>query len=221
MSGIAVAKLGGSHAFSDTLPAWLAALEGCAGKLVLVCGGGPFADAVRAAQPRMGFDDAAADAMALLAMEQYAVALAATGRRFVVAGSRAAIRTALRAGKVPIWAPRRMVTTARRVPASIPPSWEVTSDSLAAWLAGELAAQRLFLIKRVVVADPCPTAEALVEAGMVDRAFPRFLAASGAQAFLLGPSDLQGFPLALAAGTTIGRPIGLVATPAPIHHGGA
>ncbi|MBV9052148.1 MAG: hypothetical protein JO196_07095, partial [Hyphomicrobiales bacterium] len=87
MRELSVVKLGGSLAFADLLPTWLSAIEAGAGNTVLVVGGGPFADVVRLAQPRMGFDDRAADAMALLAMEQYAIAVAALSRNFLVAGS--------------------------------------------------------------------------------------------------------------------------------------
>ena len=67
--------------------------------MVLVPGGGPFADAVRAAQPRMGFDDRAAHAMALLAMEQYGCALANLAQGLSLAASVAAIRRVLRGGR--------------------------------------------------------------------------------------------------------------------------
>jgi dihydroneopterin aldolase len=53
-SGPTVLKLGGSYAFSPFLKNWIDAIADCAGCVVLVPGGGPFADAVRAAQPRNG-----------------------------------------------------------------------------------------------------------------------------------------------------------------------
>src|SRR4051812_7801139 len=71
-----VLKLGGSLASSGGLTACLAALGRLRGEIVVVPGGGVFADAVRAAQPRFGFSDRAAHRMAILAMEQYAVMLA-------------------------------------------------------------------------------------------------------------------------------------------------
>ena len=216
MSGVTIVKLGGSYALADVLRAWLAAITAGAGKTVLVCGGGPFADAVRAAQPLMGFDDRAADTMALLAMEQYAIGIAALGRLFTVADSRAGIQAALCAGQVPIWAPRRMVGETRDIPAS----WDVTSDSLAAWLSGVLGARRLLLIKRLDMPAGQITAEGLAQSGMVDKAFPSFLGMSAVPGFLLGPRE-QGFlAQALRGGTGIGRPIGLVAAAAPIHHTG-
>src|SRR5262245_48515417 len=99
---LTVVKLGGSYAYSSDLPGWLQTIAGSAGTIVLVPGGGPFADVVRAAQPRMGFDDMAAHHMALLAMEQYGRALVALNASLVLAHSIAAIRRACRGGKIPV-----------------------------------------------------------------------------------------------------------------------
>src|SRR6266571_3508838 len=140
-----IVKIGGSHAFSAHLKDWLGAMSTCAGHVVVVPGGGPFADAVRAAQPRMGFDDRAAHHMGLLAMEQYGCALASLGAGLTLARSAAAIRRALRDQRVPVWSPLPMALRAHDVPWS----WDVTSDSLAAWLAGRLGAKRVVLVKHV------------------------------------------------------------------------
>jgi 5-(aminomethyl)-3-furanmethanol phosphate kinase len=203
MPAIIVVKLGGSFALAAQLRAWLEAIEAGAGHVVVVCGGGPFADAVRAAQKRMGLDEKAADTMALLAMEQYAIAIAALNRRFVVADSRLGIQAALRAEQVPVWAPRRMLRTAPDIPAS----WDVTSDSLSAWLAGRLGARRLLLIKRGRQATGNLTAQALSRDRVVDAAFPRFLAASGVPCSLLGPRQRRPLAEALRRGTVIGRAV--------------
>ena len=109
-SGPTVLKLGGSYAFSPFLKNWIDAVKDCAGCVVLVPGGGPFADAVRAAQPRMGFDDRAAHEMAVLAMDQYGRALTSLGAGLTAAPSLAAIRRVLRKGGVPVWSPTRMVS---------------------------------------------------------------------------------------------------------------
>ena len=133
-----VVKLGGSHAFSEHLAGWVEAIADCAGHVIVVPGGGPFADAVRDAQPKIGFDDAAAHHMALLAMEQYGCALASLNGAFVLANSANAMERALDARQVPVWMPSRMALAA----ADIPASWEITSDSLAAWLAGHAPPRR-------------------------------------------------------------------------------
>jgi 5-(aminomethyl)-3-furanmethanol phosphate kinase len=189
--GITVVKLGGSLAASADLRAWLDAIASCAGHVVIVPGGGPFADAVRVAQSKMRFDDHAAHRMAVLAMEQFGCALASLHERFKIAASVAAIHRVLRAREVPVWAPAKMVFGAT----GIPESWDVTSDSLAAWLAGKIDAQRVMLVKKVAIGKEPVSLEDLVSRGVVDRAFPWFLRESGAVAGILGAAD----PFALAA----------------------
>lgn len=180
---LTVIKLGGSHAFAPHLQDWIEAIARQAGRIVVVPGGGPFADAVRAAQPRMGFDDGAAHRMALLAMEQYGCALASGRKQFSLADSRAAIDRALELKQVPVWLPTRMVLAA-----DIPASWEVTSDSLAAWLAAKLGARGLLLIKHADAGIGAARVRDLVTRGIVDPAFPRFLRTE-TPAFMLGPHD--------------------------------
>src|SRR5215469_6485309 len=101
--GLTVIKIGGSCAGQLDLRRWTGAVAACAGRIVVVPGGGPFADAVRAAQPMMGFDDAAAHHMALLGMEQFGRALASFDARLMPVDSIAAVRRVLRDRKVPIW----------------------------------------------------------------------------------------------------------------------
>jgi len=182
MGALTVIKLGGSHAFAPHLRSWLDAIASRAGSIVLVPGGGPFADAVRDAQPRIGFDDGAAHRMALLAMEQFGCALASLNERFALAESHAEIEAALAARRVPVWLPTRMALAAR----DIPWSWDVTSDSLAAWLAEELGASAVILVKHKRV---CMSAKELASGGIVDPAFPQFVARTGAAITVLGAED--------------------------------
>ena len=120
-----------------------------AGWLCRPCRRGTGRRALRRCGPRrpaqMGFDDHAAHHMALLAMDQYGCALASRRAGLTVAPSLAAIRRVLRKGGVPVWSPTRMVLERNDVPAS----WDVTADSLAAWVAGKLAAGRILLVKQI------------------------------------------------------------------------
>ena len=199
--GLTVIKVGGSCAASLDLRRWTGAVAACAGRVVIVPGGGPFADAVRAAQPVMGFDDVAAHHMALLAMEQFGRALASFDARFSPADSIEELRRGLRDDKVPVWLPTRMTLAAAEVPAS----WDVTSDSLAAWLAGRLGARRLVLMKQID--PPRDSADRLAAQGIVDQAFPGFLAASGVPALILGPADHMAVAATLCDDPQIGTPI--------------
>ena len=101
-------------------------------------GGGPFADAVRTAQASMGYDDHAAHAMALMAMAQFGSALQNLNPALRLTASRSTILRAIKDGKVPVWSPEPMARAA-----ALPETWDLTSDSLAAWLAGILGADRL------------------------------------------------------------------------------
>lgn len=170
-----VVKLGGSYAASAQLGPWLAAITAGAGRVVLVPGGGPFADAVRALQPRLGFDDATAHAMALLAMAQYGLYLVSRAERLTLAGSEAAIARAIAAGRVPVWTPPASLGPADGVPAS----WDATSDSLALWLAGRLGAPALLLLK-----------QRRGGADLLDAAFPALRAGYGGRVFVATPEDM-------------------------------
>lgn len=180
-----VVKLGGSLAFSENLQQWIAACAACAGRVVIVPGGGPFADTVRSAQARMQFDDRAAHEMAVLAMEQYGRALASSDALLTLADSPDAIRHCLAGRRVPVWMPARMVFDAP----DVAPSWDVTSDSLAAWLSGHIGAAQLILVKSVEASPRTECCESLAAAGIVDKAFARHFRKSGIRCSILGPGD--------------------------------
>jgi 5-(aminomethyl)-3-furanmethanol phosphate kinase len=192
---VTIVKLGGSLAHTPQCVAWLEALAAWGGPLILVPGGGPFADGVRAAQAAMRFNDAAAHRMALLAMEQFGVALAAHSRAFTLAASRDELDSLLHAGQIPVWLPARMVLAAPEVPEV----WDMTSDSLAAWLAGIFGANRLLLIKSRDQAAPV-TAHELAANKIVDPLFPHFAAQSHAEVWLAGPASLKGAARLLQCG---------------------
>ncbi len=199
-NGPVVVKLGGSFAFSPHLRDWIKALAACAGRAVIVPGGGPFADAVRSAQLLMGFDDRAAHHMALLAMEQYGRALASLNDLLSPADSVKAIQGELAAGRLPIWMPGQMVLGAL----DIAPSWETTSDSLAAWLAGRLGASRLILVKHGEFPSGRARCEELAAMGIVDKSFARHIRKSVGDAFILGPTDHAVAFAAIRAGAAAG-----------------
>jgi aspartokinase-like uncharacterized kinase len=183
-SRLAVVKLGGSHANGPHIKDWLAAIAAEAGAIAIVPGGGPFADTVRTAQASMGFDDRAAHAMALMAMTQLGCALESLNPALSLTASRSAILRALKDGKVPVWSPEPMARAA-----ALPETWELTSDSLAAWLAGALGAGRLVLVKHGRFETATVDARDLVARGVVDPLFPRYLKESGARAWLAAPTD--------------------------------
>ena len=167
-----VVKLGGSLHDSPWLAAWLDALARAGGRVVLVPGGGPFADGVRAAQARCHFSDAAAHRLALLAMEQYGLMLCDLEPQLQPAASTQIICDAVARGRTPVWLPSAMCLGAP----DIPESWSVTSDSLAVWLAHHLGAEALALVKHGEAHIDATDSRALSHAGWVDAAFPGFAA---------------------------------------------
>jgi aspartokinase-like uncharacterized kinase len=113
--------------------------------LVVVPGGGRLADAVRAIDRELSLPPTTAHWMAILAMDQYAHVIAACTPRSVVAHDRAEIQAALAEQRIPVLAPYRWMRAAD----ALPHRWEVTSDSIAAFLAGALDAGLLVLLKPV------------------------------------------------------------------------
>jgi dihydroneopterin aldolase len=182
----AVVKLGGgllarASALDEALAAIVAAASGR--RLVVVPGGGPFADAVRTADARFGLPDAAAHWMAVLAMDQYAHLLASRRSELALVRTADEAARAIDAGRVPVLAPAEWLRAAD----PLPHSWDVSSDSIAAWLAGALGARRLVLLKP----DGVRTG-----AGAVDAHFSRALPAGVAHA-VLGADRLHALASAL------------------------
>jgi len=112
-------------------------------RLVVVPGGGPFADAVRAVDRDQSLSNSTAHWMAIRAMDQYADLIVEKLPDGVLVCDERAIAAAHESGQIPVLAPYRWLRDAD----PLPHSWDVTSDSLAAWIAGALGAQRLMLIK--------------------------------------------------------------------------
>ena len=203
-----IVKLGGSLCDAAHLYDWLALLAD-AGSLVVVPGGGPFADQVRRAQQRWGFDDSSAHIMALLAMEQFGRMLCGLRPGLVAAASLRQMAEVLERGETPVWMPSAMVLS----DPGIEHSWEVTSDSLAAWLGGQLGADRLLLVKSLSLEGDGLPAETLAERGVVDAQFGGYLQRSGIRAWVMAGDEharfgevLRGSPAATTAILAHGRP---------------
>jgi probable H4MPT-linked C1 transfer pathway protein len=144
--GLTVLKLGGSLlADRDQWHLAIAAIahRALTDRLVVVPGGGPFADAVRDVDARFGLSDDAAHWMAVAAMDQHAEMIAAALPAASLVRNPADVRQALRSGRPAVLAPLGWM----RAVDPLPHSWDVTSDSIAAWVAGALGARRLLLIK--------------------------------------------------------------------------
>ncbi|PAQ04929.1 (5-formylfuran-3-yl)methyl phosphate synthase [Mesorhizobium temperatum] len=195
----AVVKLGGSTGHAAEMESWIAALAGSKLPIVIVPGGGLFADQVRATQFSMDFSDTAAHAMAILAMEQFAQVILDRDERLAPARSLDEMLRALDAGKVPVWLPSSMALSAPDIPAS----WDITSDSLAAWLAGKLGANALLLVKQTGAFFGSDTIDSLAVRGIVDAGFAAMLP-DGVDFHLAGPKNAAEAGVLLASGNVPG-----------------
>ena len=151
-------------------------------RLAIVPGGGPFADAVRQMFRRIKIGEDAAHWMAVLGMDQYAHALAARMPNAVLVDAPEAIVAAVNAGRLPIVAPYRWLRGAD----PLPHSWDVTSDSIAAWIAGQVGARRVVLVK-----PPGVLRSAVDESDLVDPYFSRAIS-TGIEVAILGAHQNDG-----------------------------
>jgi aspartokinase-like uncharacterized kinase len=146
-SELVVVKVGGGlSAIPGALDVVGRGIAAAAGRhrMLVVPGGGPFADAVRAFEEREPLSPDAAHWMAILAMDQYAHVLVERIPGAVLLDEPGAIRVALpQAGGVAVLAPARWLRAAD----VLPHNWSATSDSAAAFVAGALDASHLVLIK--------------------------------------------------------------------------
>ncbi len=185
-----VVKLGGSLFHSEHLRDWLKVLAD-SGPLVVVPGGGPFADQVRQAQQQLQFDDSTAHHMALLAMEQFGHLLCGLQPGLTAATNQTEIDEVLAQGDTPVWMPTRMVMA----DPTIQHSWDVTSDSLAAWLAGQLSVEKLLLVKSITLDSDSLTLESLMQHDVIDAQFGDFLKQSRAQGWIAAANAYDDFKL--------------------------
>lgn len=164
-----VVKIGGSVSHDAVLKHWLTELsEVGGGRVVIVPGGGDFADKVREYQGEWSFGDLSAHNMSILAMAQYGLMMQGLVPELVLATTEAKIRRALRQGRVAVWVPFQLL---RDAPNGMT-NWDATSDTLAAWLSATLNAERLILVKSCAIGADL-TLESLAAAGVVDRQFMR------------------------------------------------
>jgi aspartokinase-like uncharacterized kinase len=162
-----VVKVGGSLLDDPELPrrlrAWLS-LQSRA-STALVVGGGRFADAVRYYDKMLRLGDLAAHELAIRAMS---LATALLARQLPEAPVTEDLD---HARKCPLCLIAPSVFLNGEAGQSLPASWTVTSDSLAAWLARTLEAEELVLLKSVSPPEACSKRQA-AEMGLVDRYFP-------------------------------------------------
>jgi len=144
----AVIKIGGSLANQpDSLKRLCRRLVALAEKrkLLVVPGGGSFADLVREFDRIQQLSPTAAHLMALLGMDQYGILLSSLVPDARTVKNLKSARTLQTKGLLPILLPSEMISK----DTYLERSWNVTSDSIAARVAGLSNTRILILVKKV------------------------------------------------------------------------
>jgi aspartokinase-like uncharacterized kinase len=208
---LTVVKIGGGLG-DDALPALCKAAGELGGRhpLIVVPGGAGFADAVRDADRRMGLRAATAHRMAILAMDQFGWLLS----DLIPGAERRADLALVGAGRTTVLLPAGLSLD------ELPSSWQVTSDSIAAWVAVRAGAGRLVLIKEAdgIYADWPPRGEPLarltvgelaaLRTGGVDAHLPAVLERASFETWVISGRDPERLVELLDRGTTAGTRIG-------------
>jgi len=195
---LTVVKVGGGlarEAGDDALRALCTAIgeAGARHRLLVVPGGAEFADAVRDHDDRFDLHARTAHRMAILAMDQFGWALA----DLIPGAARCIAPGPARDGVVSVLLPAALL--AEHDP--LPESWAVTSDSIAAWVAAEVGASRLVLLKPVAglyrtwppegkpIARLSVDELAALQPAGVDAYLPVALRAAGVETWVIGGRD--------------------------------
>ncbi len=138
-----VLKIGGSLYTSSYLREWLVLLPKVKQSVVIVPGGGPFADQVRAAGEKWDIPLSCAHDMAVLGMQQFGHMMIGLNPQLTLESSCNGILNHSEQHKAMVWAPYDEVLADD----DIDKNWQTTSDSLALWLAIKVSAKHLCIVK--------------------------------------------------------------------------
>ena len=160
--GTAVIKVGGSLSQNpQSLRALCVKLSELAKKhaLVVVPGGGKFADCVRDFDKRFSLSSSVVHRMAILGMDQYGLLLSDLLPDCYVVDKLEDAKRLSGTGRLVVFLPSRFLFESDE----LENSWDVTSDSIAAYIAGRLHANRVLLVTDVdgvYTGDPKKEADA-------------------------------------------------------------
>jgi len=210
---LTVVKVGGGlglGAGDDALRALCAALGelGERHPLLVVPGGAWFADAVREADRRFALPATTSHHMAVLGMEQFGWLLSE-----LIPGAERSAEARGGAGRTTVLLPGALALD------RLPASWQVTSDSIAAWVAGEAGAGRLVLVKEVdglfaqwpaqgePIAHMSAAELGAVRPAGVDAYLPTALANASFETWVISGRDPERLVQLLEHGATVGTRI--------------
>jgi hypothetical protein len=128
-------------------------------KLIVIPGGGEFTDAVRKLDKRFSLSPAASHRMAILGMDQYGLLMSDLLPSSRIVNKLEHLQETLDLGKLPVFLPSTLLFAED----PLENSWNVTSDSIAVYVAGQLHATRTLLVTDVdgvYTCDPKKSSEA-------------------------------------------------------------
>ena len=157
-----IVKIGGSLYSSPHLKAWCDQLASIHQQsIVIVPGGGPFADQIREVDNKWKLSDTLAHNMAVMSMQQFGCLLANVNKKLKIIDT---INSISGTGAM-LWLPYNDVVTE----CDYPENWQTTSDSLALWLACKSSANHLCLVKSAEIDDK--STDQLIDSDLVDSYF--------------------------------------------------
>lgn len=164
-----IVKVGGSLYHTPELQLWLSALADYSSQqaIVLVPGGGPFANQVRTAQTLHHFNDDTAHHMAILAMKQFGLLISA-----LIPDCQIIHTHDIPNKPFSVWLPDDELLSE----SSLLKSWDISSDSIALWLATQLKAEQLLIIKRT--SSHTGSIGELTSRSIIDKGFAQLFANS-------------------------------------------
>ena len=142
-----VIKIGGSLGQSPELPELMCRISelGVKHQILIIPGGGAFANAVREYDQRFCLDYDASHWMSIRAMDQFGSMISSMCPNNELVQGLAEARKVVTTGRVPVLLTYNLLYQADELPRS----WDVTSDSIAVWVADLVKARQLILLKNV------------------------------------------------------------------------
>lgn len=176
-----VIKVGGSLLGLAELERFLTNIKYKQFPIVLLPGGGKFADVVRQEQKQHGFSDKTSHKMAIHAMQQYAELLhELSGLPFYI--------PSVKLTSPVIFPPAQLLSYKWNTPEN----WTVTSDSLAILLAIELKADRCMLLKACEVIKQNVSIKELSAQGIIDEYSPNLLSRYKGKLHVISIQEFEG-----------------------------
>jgi 5-(aminomethyl)-3-furanmethanol phosphate kinase len=218
MSLEAVLKIGGSLSRGSGLETLCREIGrlGEHHRLLIVPGGGGFADQVREVYRRFTLDETTAHHMALLAMDQFGYLLSKLIPGSVHTADLSDACRAAETGKAVVLLPSIAVMKAD----PLPHSWEVTSDTISAWIAHQSHCPRLILLKDIdgllTAEEGNPSGSLIAEltmeqlaehSGGVDKYLSHFLSSVRQEAWIINGTNSERLVELLETGHTTGTRI--------------